>query len=67
MKLSLRNLEFCDGCEQLVELNTLAQHKRCKLYKKVMLPRDDTHFESHGLGYIERPEICKKDNKAEKQ
>lgn len=65
MKLKLRNKEFCDGCDQLIELNTLAQHKRCKPYNKIMLPREDMFITNKGLGYLPRPDVCKKENEAE--
>lgn len=65
MKLKLRHPDFCDGCEQLLELNTLAQHKRCKLYKKNMLPRQDVYIANSGHGYLPRLEVCIKENEVE--
>ena len=72
MKLKLRNLNSCDGCEQLKSLGTLAGHKQCRLYKKNMLPMDDVTAmlrkqESKGeeVGQIVRPQICKDENEAE--
>ena len=66
MKLKLKHKDFCDGCEQLVELNTLASHKRCKVYDKVMLPREDLFgTEYKGLGMIKRPDYCMQENEAE--
>lgn len=62
MKLKLKHQDFCDGCEQLEDLPTLGQHKRCKFYKINMLPQEDTFFANRGLGYLARPEKCKKEN-----
>lgn len=65
MKIKLRNADFCDGCEHLVNLNTLGQHHRCKVYKRNMLAMDDIFFGSKGIGSFKRPEICKKENEVE--
>lgn len=65
MKLKLRHPDFCDGCEQLIELNTLGGHKRCKLLKKNMLPQQDAYIANRGLGHLPRPDICKKENEVE--
>lgn len=62
MKLDLRHKDFCDGCDQLTDLHTLGGHKRCKLYKKNMLPQEDIYLANKGLGYLTRPEACKKEN-----
>ena len=65
MKIKLRHKDFCDGCLEMAELHTLAQHKRCNVYKKNMLPRDDVFLANRGLGYLPRPEICKNENETE--
>jgi len=65
MKLKLRHKEYCDGCEQLHELHTLAGHKRCVVYKKNMLPQEGNFIENRGLGYLKRPDICVKENEVE--
>jgi len=65
MKLKLRYQDYCDGCENLKELNTIGGHKRCTLYKKNSLPKDDTFAGTLGIGKIARLEICKKENEVE--
>ncbi len=59
MDPKLRHKDFCDGCNQLVEIGTLGQHKRCDIFKDVLLPSEATHIASHGVGYIARPDKCK--------
>jgi len=61
-ELILRNPGYCDSCEELEELNTLAQHKRCRIYKKTFLSSESVLITSHGLGTIERPAICIEQN-----
>lgn len=65
MKIKLRNIDFCDNCEQLKELNTLGQHKKCLVYGDVLLQQEDVFLNSKGLGYLKRPRKCKDDNEAE--
>lgn len=66
MKLRLKSPKYCDECEKLTDLHTLAGHMRCQLYKKNMLPQDDTLLESAGLGcYFARLEQCVKENTVE--
>ena len=65
MKLKLKHKDFCDGCEQLYELHTLAGHKRCVVYKINMLPQEGNLVENRGLGYLKRPDICVKENEVE--
>ena len=65
MKPTLKHKDFCDGCEQLQELHTLAGHKRCSLYKINMLPQESDLIANRGLGYLKRPEICVKENEVE--
>ena len=65
MKLKLRHQDFCDGCEQLIDLHTMGQHKRCKPYKKNMLPQRDIYIAKRGLGEFPRMEICIKENEVE--
>lgn len=64
MNITLRHKDFCDGCDQMTELNTLGQHKRCRVYRKNFLPKDEVFIANKGLGYIERLEICKQENEA---
>lgn len=65
MKLKLKHKDFCDGCEQLYDLHTLAGHKRCRLYKKNMLPQESELIANRGLGYLKRLEQCVKENEVE--
>ena len=66
MKVILKHKDFCDGCAELQDLHTLAQHKRCGVYKINMLPRDDLFgIEYKGLGYLKRPDYCVKENEVE--
>lgn len=65
MKIKLKNPNSCDGCNQLEELNTLGQHKKCKLYGKVMLPMDDVSMAIKKVGRLERPQVCKDENEVE--
>ena len=62
MKLKLRNKNYCDGCDQLVELKTIGGHKRCNIYRTVLLPNEDTFIASKGMGHVLRSEVCKKEN-----
>ena len=64
MKIKIRNANYCDGCEQLTDLHTLAGHKRCKVYKKNMLPQEDVFISNRGIGLFPRLESCKKENEA---
>ena len=65
VKLTLKNKNYCDGCAQLTDLHTLGGHKRCKLYKKNMLPQEDIFIANKGLGYLSRLDVCKEENEAE--
>ena len=65
MKIKLRNKDFCDGCEQLEDLGTIGGHKRCKIYKKTLLPKEEVFLASRGQGYIKRLDNCKKENEVE--
>lgn len=65
MKIKLRHMDFCDGCDNLKELNTIGGHMRCTIYGKNLLPSEETHLLSRGQGYIKRLEICKKENEVE--
>jgi len=64
MKLILRHKNYCDICAHLQALNTLGQHKRCKIYKKNMLPQEDIFLSNKGLGYFPRPKFCQDENEA---
>ena len=62
MKIILRHKDYCDKCSQLENIGTLAGHKRCKIYKTVMLPREDLEITSRGQGSMLRPDKCKIEN-----
>lgn len=64
-KITIKHKDYCDGCSELENLNTLGGHKKCKVYKKVMLPSPSLEIESRGLGTIKRPDECKVENVAE--
>lgn len=65
MNLKLRHEAYCDGCEQLKKLGTIGGHTRCDIYKRVMIPDDQLHLVNKGLGYFQRPDICKEQNETE--
>ncbi len=65
MKIKLRHKDFCDSCEQLKDIGTLGGHKRCKIYSKTLLPKEEVFISSKGQGYINRLDICKEENEVE--
>lgn len=64
-KITLKNKDYCDKCTELIELGTLAGHKKCKIYGTVLLSRDDLLIISMGQGTIQRPQYCKDENETE--
>ncbi len=67
-KPELKNPNSCDGCTRLKKLQTIGGHMQCAIYKINTLPTDDVTMatrkaENKDTGRIERPQICKDDNK----
>ena len=59
MNRKLKHPEYCDGCDQLKKLMTLAQHSKCSKYQIVMLPKSDLLLTSRGNFQFPRPGKCK--------
>lgn len=65
MKITLKHIDYCDGCSELKALSTLGGHKRCEVYKTILLPTADIELVSKGQGTIVRSDKCKELNEVE--
>ena len=59
----LKNKHFCDGCDELKNLMTLGGHRRCNIYKIMMLEKFDAYLANKGAGSFPRPDICMEEDK----
>ena len=64
VNITMPNVNYCDNCSALKEIGTLGGHKKCQVYDKVMLPRQDLQLISYGQGSMQRPVQCKEENTA---
>ncbi len=57
MKPEIKNLAYCDGCQHLKELNTLAHHKKCGIFGKVMIA-NSSMYDLKAMDKVIRPVEC---------
>lgn len=62
IKPKIKNTACCDGCDQLIILQTLSQHRQCKIYKINMLQDHSLFLTTMGKQNYPRPDICKKEH-----